>query len=727
MTQIKKRILVVEDNLQDYLIFREVINQIRGFFTELEHAETLSDALVKLENEEFDIVFLDLFLNDSFGKDTFSTVRTKTIAPIVILSGLSDRKLTLEIVQEGAQDYLVKGEFDPMLLEKTIVYSIERRKYQVSMEASERRYRAIFESVGIAITEYDYTNLYHDIQQKKKAGASLEKMIAELDSEDVIELRSKMEVLNLNPEALILHGCGSIEEFRQEYRNFYTKDCIVSFGKVLSAIWHEDEEMVAEVSFLDSNGDRMYTLKRWRFVGLNNGYYRLLVSTEDITQIKKDQEKIFCQSVAMESISKAAGTLLQGGPISELLQEAFSLVGDGLGADKLAAYLFSPSTDFDIHYQLVAYWDYENRPYQGGGAGSTTALGVIDIIKEMTVSRPVEFFLNAHGPNVDAIMNLFRVEQALIAPIVVQEKIMGMIVMANDERKEIDEHVNSGIMTVAGNIGSAIAANKANEELQEMNEQLELRVDDRTKKMRQAMKELESFSYSVSHDLRAPLRAISGFSGVLQEEYQEKLDEEGKRYLDVISEGAAEMSQLIDDLLDFSRIGRRKLSMLEVDMQSLVQQIIEEQVATAGERKIVFKCESLDPCVGDESMIRQVLYNFIRNAVKFTANESESNIEISSKPLEGMIEYTIKDNGVGFDDTYAEKMFGVFQRLHTNEEFEGTGVGLAIVQRVIHRHGGTVHAQGEVDKGATFRFTLPQKGTEIDQLEMEEMDLVSRL
>jgi signal transduction histidine kinase len=233
------------------------------------------------------------------------------------------------------------------------------------------------------------------------------------------------------------------------------------------------------------------------------------------------------------------------------------------------------------------------------------------------------------------------------------------------------------------------------------------RVQEHTVQLEAANKELEAFSYSVSHDLRAPLRAIDGFSRALLEDYTDKLDEEGKRYLNIIESNTQKMGQLIDDLLLFSRLGRQELRASGIDMGKLAKTVSEELKLAVPERKLAFNINTLIPAQGDQAMIRQVFFNLLSNAVKFTRPKEKALIEVDGRIEGNENVYTVKDNGVGFDMQYVGKLFGVFQRLHSASEFEGTGVGLAIVQRIIHRHGGRVWAEGTVNEGSTFHFTLP--------------------
>ena len=240
-------------------------------------------------------------------------------------------------------------------------------------------------------------------------------------------------------------------------------------------------------------------------------------------------------------------------------------------------------------------------------------------------------------------------------------------------------------------------------------DELEQRVVERTAQLEVANKELEAFSYSVSHDLRAPLRAIDGFSRVILEDYTDKFDEEGKRILNVIRSNTQKMGQLIDDLLVFSRLGRQEIRISDIDMEKLANTVYEEVKITVPHRDVQFNIRTLSPAQGDKAMIRQVLVNLLSNAVKFTRPKDIAVIEVGGSNKENEHIYYMKDNGVGFDMQYANKLFGVFQRLHSTEEFEGTGVGLAIVQRIIHRHGGRVWAEGKVGEGASFYFTLPRR------------------
>lgn len=219
-------------------------------------------------------------------------------------------------------------------------------------------------------------------------------------------------------------------------------------------------------------------------------------------------------------------------------------------------------------------------------------------------------------------------------------------------------------------------------------------------------KELEAFSYSVSHDLRAPLRGIDGFSQALLEDYTDKLDENGKDYLNRVRASALQMSQLIDDLLALSRVTRSEIKAESLDLSSLAQDVADDLDKDQKKRNVKFTIEAGMIALGDKRLLRVVLYNLISNAWKFTEKSPEATIEFGSTVQDGKTAYFVRDNGVGFDMRHSGKLFGAFQRLHSVAEFEGTGIGLATVSRIVHRHGGQIWAEAEVDKGATFFFTL---------------------
>lgn len=298
---------------------------------------------------------------------------------------------------------------------------------------------------------------------------------------------------------------------------------------------------------------------------------------------------------------------------------------------------------------------------------------------------------------------------AITAPLLLEGELIGTLGLLSSEPGFFnDEHLEI-VQEVANQLAIAIQQARLNEQIGRHSCDLEESVKQRTAQLEAANKELEAFAYSVSHDLRSPLRAIDGFSRIIVEDYAERLDEEGNRLLNVVRDNAQKMDKLITDLLSLSRVSRNEMNLTKVDMSAMAGSVYRELASPEVKARFNVDIGPMPQVYADPVLMRQVWSNLVSNAIKYTLPRDEPFISMGGYRENGKNVYYVKDTGVGFDPKYEHKLFGLFQRLHTEKEFEGTGVGLAILQRIVHRHGGSVWAEGAVNEGATFYFSLPVK------------------
>ncbi|MFZ2054451.1 MAG: PAS domain S-box protein [Candidatus Aminicenantales bacterium] len=326
-------------------------------------------------------------------------------------------------------------------------------------------------------------------------------------------------------------------------------------------------------------------------------------------------------------------------------------------------------------------------------------LEIIEDLSRVTLPSAVVQVLQAEG-----------IRSSINIPLLSTKGLIGGLNVGWEDARAIAPEEREIAGEVADQIAIAIEHARLLQETKRYAVELEQRVRERTAQLESANKELEEFAYSVSHDLRAPLRAIDGYVRILVEEFEPLLDAEGKRVCSVINESARNMGKLIDDLLKFSSFSRAEMQPSLIEMKTLANSIFFELTTPESRERIDFRIGSLPGTTGDPALIRQVWINLISNAIKFSSGKERAIIEVNGEHRGKRNVYSVKDNGVGFDMQYAQKLFAPFQRLHSTREFEGTGVGLAIVQRIICRHRGRVWGEGEIDKGAVFYFTLQQEG-----------------
>ena len=434
--------------------------------------------------------------------------------------------------------------------------------------------------------------------------------------------------------------------------------------------------------------------------------FNLYIATSDITEGKIAEDLLIRERLVFKLIAEIA---LFSKDLEELAEKMIRSLMDLFGFEMGSIMLYDDSSSELIQYSSFGFPNLlgENQKRLRISDKDLFLAKVardkeIFFIPDVETSELEEKFLNR------ARSLKFR---SLIAFPIVSDKdeLIGLLTLASSNLSDIQQDDLVFFDSIIRLIATAIRKTQAEDELRELNEELELRVQQRTAQLVSVNKELEAFSYSVSHDLRTPLRSIDGFSQALLEDYTDQLDETGKDYLTRVRSACKRMSNLIDDILSLSRLTRKDMDLREINLSELANDIISEFQENEPDRKVKVKVENNIKVLGDSTLIRTIMENLLGNAWKFTSKKQKARIDFGRKIINKEEVYYIQDNGVGFDMAYKDKLFAVFQRLHTYNEFKGTGIGLAIVQRIVNRHGGRIWAESAVGKGATFYFTLSKE------------------
>jgi PAS domain S-box-containing protein len=730
----KLPILLVEDSAVDATLVEAMLADTRRALFRCTRVSSLAQARSALADSTPACVMLDLGLPDSDGLATLDeVVEAAPDVAIVVLTGLDDEGTGQAAILRGAQDYLVKGKIDGALLARSLDYAVTRKRASLSLRESEGRYRALVETAPDAVVVHSNGTIAY-------VNPAWVQLACGTQPADFIG-RPILEFLALNHNAAWpIAGAGGP---RVQARLVRLDESEVDVELVNASVsWQGQPARQTILRDLTAQRQAERALReseaRYRSLFEHNpdGVFALDLSGR-ITSVNLAAERMlgypvstlvgrpfFSLAVDGQHVNRHLARVVDGDPQIldlEIVQAggrrvAVTLTLMAMVIDGRTTGVFGVAVDVSAAREAQTALRESEARYRTLVEAAPTAILVCSSGRVMYGNPALLQLLGAASANDEAIQRFadwvdsmrpiidngvttlppLRLERNGVSPAEVEVTVAPILWQGQPAMQVI---------------GSDVTERKeAEQAIRQLNTQLDKRVRERTADLEAANEELEAFAYSVSHDLRAPLRSIDGFSQVLVEDCGDALNDACQDALRRIRAAAQRMARLIDDLLELSRVARTDIRLTQVDLSELASSITHELAASEPQRSISVRIADGLVAWGDPTLLRAVLENLLGNAWKFTTPKPDAQIEVGAGEIDGQSAYYVRDNGVGFDMAYADRLFGAFQRLHKQTEFPGTGIGLATVQRIVRRHAGRVWAQACVGEGATIWFTLGRPG-----------------